>query len=258
MNESKTQEYHIRLAKSLFEITGEYYSSFFLIKRDIVSLEDCTEIFKEIFGESKWLNIKEKYIEFNSECNNQTNFANTFLGAQAGRDFTWGAANTFVGSFCGSRFSSGVGNLFLGTSAGGAMHSGDYNILIGDETGPAGASSQDLSGSHNIYIGHQAGRTLKAGDEYRFVIETEINTQSQMLYGEFDNDKLGVNWDLTKPLPSTLSVNGTLHISETAKLEPQAMQPTGCNAQSMGTLYADAGGVLYFCDGTAWKTVQLN
>lgn len=111
----------------------------------------------------------------------------------------------------------------IGTSAGQNNITGDFNIFIGESAGI------NETGYNKLHIGPAFGN--------------RPHYHPSLIYGEFDNN--------------LLRVNGTLHISETAKLEPLAAAPT-CATGDMGTLYADTGGALYFCNGTAWKTVQLN
>lgn len=188
-----------------------------------------------------------------------TGGSNTIVGALAGINLVNGISNVLIGSQSGQGMIAGNGNVAIGWHAGVSSESGSDNVFIGQFAGPAtDVIAAESTGSNNVFIGSRAGNIFSTDANNKLVIESTRNPESQLLYGEFDNRTIGINWDIAIPLPATLSVNGTLHISETAKLEPQATPPTGCNTQAMGTMYADTGGNLYFCNGTSWKTVQLN
>jgi len=200
--------------------------------------------------------------------NNQFAFANTFIGEASGLQVSTSQGNTFIGfasgvemqnsnsdentfigKWSGEFHRSGTGNTYIGTSTGGTNWHGNYNVCLGYQAGPnSGGSINSLNGSHNIYIGSYAGNNggiADAADDYKLWIETDPMQQDDpLIYGEFDNDYL--------------KINGTLHIKEIVKLEPQLTTPTTCDPQSMGTMYTDTNGILYFCDGTSWKTIQLN
>ena len=163
----------------------------------------------------------------NSGFANKTGAANCFIGKDAGSNNYSGSWNTFVGSSSGSRNTTGERNNFIGRYAGYYNKTGSFNIAIGHGAGP---SANNPNQSYRLYIDQ--------------VVGFPVGNDNPLIYGEFNND--------------LVRINGTFHVTETAKLEPQATQPTGCNTQAMGTMYVDTGGVLYFCNGTAWKTVQLN
>ena len=111
---------------------------------------------------------------------------NTAVGADALADNTSGRFNTAIGraslqdnldslnvalgDLSGS-FSSGSYNTFLGARAG-QLNTGDYNILIGNNAG------QNNIGSDKLYIDNS-------------------NTSFPLIYGEFDNNLLRVNGDLS-------------------------------------------------------------
>jgi len=162
----------------------------------------------------------------NSGFANITGDENCFIGRDAGVNNYFGSWNTSIGNSSGSRNTTGERNTFIGRYAGDKNKAGSYNIAIGHGAGP---SYNNPNQSNRLYIDQ--------------VVGSPTGNDSPLIYGEFDND--------------LVRINGTLHISETAKLEPQSAAPTYAT-NDMGTLYADTGGVLYFCNGTAWRTVQLN
>jgi len=206
------------------------------------------------------------YVGLNNVPNVQTldGIQNLFLGFSAGEDNIHGANNVFIGHSAGESNIDGDLNTIIGYLAGAWGSLGSRNTLIGTRSGLTNSgfsntfigadSGFNADGNQNIFIGNQAGRNNDNSE--RLIIENS-SSSTPLIYGEFDNDRTGINWDSTIALPATLSINGTLHISEIVKLEPQTTQPS-CGTGDMGSLYSDTNGVLYFCNGLIWKTVQLN
>jgi len=197
---------------------------------------------------------------------------NTYVGFRAGRLTTSGGGNVYYGWLAGSNTKEGGQNTIIGGRSGVSLESGDYNTFLGWQSGFNSTGDRNVllggfagfdvsSGSGNVMIGYASGdnndgeRNIFIGDfagysetgsNRLYIDSADRNTpdnQNPLIYGEFDSN--------------LLRINGTLHISETAKLEPQSTAPT-CGTNEMGSLYSDSGGILYFCNGTAWKTVQLN
>jgi len=202
---------------------------------------------------------------FNSGYSNTSGSTNVFIGNASGYNNTTGRHNIFIGQGAGYNNTGGSTNLAIGQGAGYNINDNSYdNVLLGYQAGTSVLGHENVllgawtgvayQGSKSVFIGNRAGNS-EANDERLYVENSDSSTP--LIYGEFDNDKAGINWDSTMPLPATLSVNGTLHISETAKLEPQSTAPTCANGD-MGTMYVNITGALFFCDGTDWKTVQLN
>lgn len=193
-------------------------------------------------GMSSINSVSNTIIGANAGMRNSTN-QNTFIGTESGRN-THGASafsNTFLGCSSGYRNERGNSNVYIGKFSGGGLRHGNNNVCIGSLSGPE-TSGNSFDGHQNVYIGYLAGSSIGPDESNRLVIETG-DQENPLIYGEFDND--------------LLRVNGTLHISETAKLEPQSIAPT-CGSDEMGSMYADTQGVLYFCNGTSWRSVQLN
>jgi len=229
---------------------------------------DLNSFFGFLSGSSNTTGYYNTYIGSNSGKANTTGSLNSFLGNDAGMHNTSGSSNTFVGRAAGFLNTTGNSNSFIGFEAGVKNISGERNCFMGKWTGYENttgvgnsyfgyrAGNNNNTGSNNISIGIGSGPTqLNASQSFRLHIDVDPSfspkgNDNPLIYGEFDNDLIRIN--------GTLDVTETLHILEAAKLEPQALQPTGCNTQAMGTMYVNTGGVLYFCDGTAWKTVQLN
>jgi len=228
----------------------------------------------------------------NSGTNITTGVDNVIIGEGAGFNFTSGARNTIVGSLAG--FSNQIGqlNTFIGGGAG-YLNRSSSNTLIGDSSfGDSSTGGLNVvigtnagrytDGSQNVYIGNNSGFSVlgqnnnilygrngsvfigyKSGEQEinsdRLYIE---NSESALplIYGEFDNDKAGINWNSSIPLPATLSINGTLHISETAKLEPQTTAPSTCTtAAEYGLMYYDNSSTthkLKVCTNAGWEDLN--
>ncbi len=181
---------------------------------------------------------------------------NVFLGTDSGQSTTSGNQNSFIGRSSGRQNLGGDRNTYMGAEAGQTNENGSDNVYIGSSAG-----LHNYNGSGNVFIGSSVGVDPN-NMNMNYTVSGQLridntNTESPLLSGDFINDQLGINWDINNTLPATLSVNGTAHISETLKLQPQpAPSPLTCS--DMGTLLVDTNGVLYFCDGANWKTVQLN
>jgi len=167
---------------------------------------------------------------------------NTFIGYNSGSKNISGGANTFLGANSGLNNEDGFGNIYIGRQSGLANSEGSNNVFIGSDSG------RDNEGSSNIFIGTDAGFSETGSN--RLYIESARSFQpdntSPLIYGEFDNN--------------LVQINGTLNISETAKLIPIDVLTNGepaCGATDKGLLYMnDNTNKLRLCDGTSW--VDLN
>lgn len=125
---------------------------------------------------------------------------NTFMGMVAGAKVVRGNGNTILGASAGSHLTYGTNNVMIGNGAAGGLNLGEKNVYIG-----ANAGFFNNTGGYNVFIGDRCGYNLSLSQ--RLVIE---NTSSSfpLIFGEFDNNKLGINWDSSIALPNTLSVDG--------------------------------------------------
>lgn len=170
---------------------------------------------------------------------NTTGTENTFLGAAAGFDNTTAGQNTFVGDQAGEANTTGAGNTFIGEDAGVDNTTGLANTFIGEDAG-----FENTIGERNTYIGHGAGLNA-TGSENVFVgddaganesgsnklyIESSSST-TPLIYGEFDNDLVGINGTLgvgTQLPQSTLHVRrsdntANLRVEETLASTKQVL-----------------------------------
>lgn len=185
-------------------------------------------------GTENTIGSNNTYIGFSAGQNNPTGSSNVMVGDSTGY-VTTGGSNSFVGSRSGISVTTGSQNSFLGRATGEYSTSGSYNTFLGewagrwngtgDENTYVGKSSglANFDGNANVFLGRGVGAFSQytvdssivigyfAGDGFmasnRLVIENSNDAQP-LIYGEFDNQSLGVNWDSSTPVPNTLSVNG--------------------------------------------------
>lgn len=113
---------------------------------------------------------------------------NNFLGHEAGRNST-GTRNTFTGHQAGRSNTTGSYNLFSGYEAGELNTTGDRNVYLG-----ADAGYNNIAGSNNVFIGNNAGFN-EMGSNKLFIDNSA--TSSPLIYGEFDNDFVKINGQLS-------------------------------------------------------------
>ncbi|CAN2044185.1 hypothetical protein GMMP1_120026 [Candidatus Magnetomoraceae bacterium gMMP-1] len=123
-----------------------------------------------------------------------TGYNNTFIGSWAGDDNTTGGWNTFIGKDAGDDNTEGDRNVFLGGSAGKSNVSGDENVYIGYNAG-----LNNTTGTGNIFLGYDAGFSERGSNRLHI-------GYNPLIYGEFDNDKVGIN---TTTPRYDFDVNGT-------------------------------------------------
>ncbi|MCB9205545.1 MAG: tail fiber domain-containing protein [Flavobacteriales bacterium] len=103
----------------------------------------------------------------------------------------------------GLNLSTGADNIFLGVLAGNAATTDSNNIFIGTNSGRLN------TGSGSIFMGYEAGENETGSN--RLYIDNS-NTASPLIYGEFDNDLVGINGNLgvgTNAPEARLAVSGS-------------------------------------------------
>ena len=125
---------------------------------------------------------------------------NTFIGYSSGLSNTTGTQNTYIGRAAGRGVNGGV-NTFLGQDTGFAMPFGFRNTFVG-----YGAGYNHNGGNGNVFIGNEAGRFASGSD--LLIIENSQAVQP-LIFGNFNTNEVGINWNSTLAIPNTLSVNGT-------------------------------------------------
>lgn len=149
---------------------------------------------------------------------------NVILGGNCGEDLTIGSNNVLIGYDAGQDITTGSGNIFFGKNTGtGSTNAltGGYNIGIGEGSlfNAQGAATQNTvlgsfaadditTGSANIVIGYLAASNGDLTTESNKLWIENTNGSTPLIYGEFDNNVLGIN---SSSADSTLTINGSLH-----------------------------------------------
>ncbi|MDF1697699.1 MAG: tail fiber domain-containing protein [Saprospiraceae bacterium] len=165
-----------------------------------------------------WVEAPEKPMGYYAGEHNSDGAFNTFIGAQAGEDNTTGKYGTFIGYQAGRLNIGGLHNTAIGYQSGYYNLFGDYNTtlglqanyrnlgsrntILGYQAGHGGVST--YSGYGNVMIGYQAGYNANAS--YKLYIDNS-DTPYPLIYGEFDNNELVINGDLTIDVPPGSSEN---------------------------------------------------
>jgi hypothetical protein len=136
------------------------------------------------------------FIGYDAGESNLTGIGNVFIGQEAG-DKANSNYNTFVGAWSGLLTTTGGDNTFIGQDAGILNTTGSSNTFIGKQAGYSNST-----GSSNVFIGREAGYS-ETGSNKLYIDNS--NTASPLIYGEFDNDRIGINRVATT---NTLEVGG--------------------------------------------------
>jgi hypothetical protein len=158
-------------------------------------------------GFSNTTGNKNTFLGFSAGYYNSEGYSNTFLGISAGFSNTTGFMNTFLGSDAGSYNTTGQDNTFLGHNAGYYNTTGSYNTFLGRMAG-----FFNSTGNGNVFLGWLAGSN-ETGSNKLYIDNSDTNTP--LIYGEFDNGILRINGRLgvlKSPGASyQLDVNGTVN-----------------------------------------------
>jgi hypothetical protein len=161
---------------------------------------------------------------------NQTGNYNAAVGYNALKDNNGGSDNVAVGSYSQEDNTDGNDNVALGFNALRHNNNGDYNVVVGH------SALQFPVGSNNTVIGREAGRGVnlssptmngcvligyRAGydldSDNKLYIENS-ESESPLIYGDFDTDILSVNGKLgvgTMSPTAQLEVAGHIAVSNT-------------------------------------------
>jgi len=121
---------------------------------------------------------------------NTKGFNNVFIGNYAGAANTIGNLNVVIGRTAGYSNTEGIGNTFLGQGAGLYNTTGNSNVYVGREAG------KNSNGSANVFIGISAGFN-EIGSNKLYIENSSNDSTGTLIYGEFDNDILHLNADVT-------------------------------------------------------------
>jgi hypothetical protein len=128
--------------------------------------------------------------------------SNTFIGGNAGNSNTTGGLNTFIGHRTGLRNTTGFRNTFLGNATGVSSTTGRDNTYLGSSSGVFNTTGRNntfigslagfanRTGSGNVFIGRFAGLFERLSNKLYI---TNSPSSDPLIYGEFDNDIVGIN-----------------------------------------------------------------
>jgi hypothetical protein len=146
---------------------------------------------------------KNTFLGRSAGGSNTTGYDNTFIGQGTGYGNTTGYANIFIGRVAGAHNTTGIKNIFLGLASGVSNTTGSANTFLGYASG-----AFNFSGTSNVFLGCYAGIN-ETGSERLYIANSDTNTP--LIYGEFDNQVLTVNGDLNMFGP-----NGRLLMANTS------------------------------------------
>ena len=112
------------------------------------------------------------------------------MGGVSGYHNTDGIRNTFLGIHSGNLNITGDENVFIGAAARHNNLTGSSNVAIGPGAGHNG------NGNNNVFLGREAGYN-ELGSNKLYIENTGSDSSWALIYGEFDNDILHFNANVT-------------------------------------------------------------
>lgn len=101
---------------------------------------------------------------------------------------TSGDQNAFFGTATGLNNTDGNENTFIGYRVGLNNTTGSFNTYLGKDAG-----FSNVTGSGNVLLGYNAGY-FELGSDKLYIDNS--NTDSPLIYGEFDNNLIRIHGDL--------------------------------------------------------------
>jgi len=148
------------------------------------------------------------------------------------------------------------------------------NTIIG-----TGAGVNLYNGEGNVLIGSSAGLNLPSFTRDKLII-SNTHMPSSLIWGDFANAQLAINWDYNNTPTSNFTVNGTseflddttlygtttvngqsvlngqVTFSDILKLKPAIYSPTlGSTCVEQGAVLYGSDDELYFCSSNGWKLI---
>jgi hypothetical protein len=168
-------------------------------------------------GEANTSGNNNTFMGYQSGKSNTTGNYNLFMGYSSGALNVSGQENMYIGYASGMTNSAGTGNTCLGTYSGQVLTGGE-NVMIG-----RGAGCYATSANNNVFIGSYAGYGNSTNDGNVFIGDkvgysnvgsnklmidnSDVNSTTALIYGDFANDELTVNGTLTSS--GNMYMNGT-------------------------------------------------
>ncbi|WP_418509037.1 hypothetical protein [Corallibacter sp.] len=128
--------------------------------------------------------------------NNTLGFANLALGHQSLNLNTTGDYNTAIGTYALLKNENGSLNLAVGSYSSAENTSGSYNTIIGNDAG------RFSYGSSNVFLGYRSGY-YETGNNKLYIENNAADSDSALIYGEFDNNILRTNSEFQIRNPSS-------------------------------------------------------
>lgn len=132
---------------------------------------------------------------------------NIAMGHNALKGVTTGSSNVALGMGANQKLQTGNQNVAIGRAAMYEKTSGSTNVAVGYFAG-----ENNVSGSGNVFLGTRAGGN-ETGDNKLYIENS--NSASPLIYGEFDNDLVGINGNLgigTQAPSDELHVEGSIRM----------------------------------------------
>ncbi|MBK8504992.1 MAG: tail fiber domain-containing protein [Saprospiraceae bacterium] len=133
-----------------------------------------------------------------------TGFENSFFGLSAGYSNISGFSNSIFGKNAGYSSTTGNANSFFGRSAGYSNISGNSNSFFGINAG------YHITGSNNLCLGESAGPSFGSRNVSNRLYINFGESNTPLIYGEFDNNLVQINGRLTTGEPGQDNVLLTL------------------------------------------------
>lgn len=130
----------------------------------------------------------------NGVSGSTTSTNNSFMGYQSGYSNTTGSNNLSLGYRSGYSMSTGTLNVLLGAEAGYNLTTGTDNVIVGYQAGRGSSSGYPTSG--NVFLGYQSGYNETSSNRL-YIENSNANSSNALIYGEFDNDVIKLNADVT-------------------------------------------------------------
>jgi hypothetical protein len=121
------------------------------------------------------------------------------MGLDAASFMDGSSRNTMIGGLTANLKQQGEENTHLGYQSGSADTLGNQNTMIGAYAG------NNMNGTGNVFLGYEAGDGYDGDDQ--LVIENNATSQP-LIWGDFNNDQVGINWDTAVVMTTTFNVNG--------------------------------------------------
>jgi len=155
------------------------------------------------FGDNAGVNNTGVYNVFTGAYSGHLNTSgryNDFSGYKSGSKNTSGEKNLFSGAFSGFKNTTGSRNVFSGIYSALNHTTGNNNIFLGAYSG----YNADINSS--ILLGYQAGYNATR-DNTLYIANSDTDTP--LIYGEFDTGFLKVNGDLNVTAPVSAAFTGS-------------------------------------------------